>query len=194
MGLHMTRQTHDPEDKLLRLLTAARQVFAEDGFHQATIHKICAVAAVSVGTFYQQFEDKADAITRVIDDLGLPLVGRADPSDLISRQRLETLLTEFFNDPVAPGCWRAWREASLDDPKIRVANVELRTRLEERLATLIAEARRDAHIQATTDARSAAWAMLAMVRDVLTSNEGDPQAVSRLAGLILLVTVGQSRE
>jgi AcrR family transcriptional regulator len=190
----MTRQTHDPADKLLRLLAAARRVFAEDGFHKATIHKICDEAGVSVGSFYQQFEDKADLIQRVIDELGLPLVGRADPSDLVSRHRLETLLTDFFNDPVAPGCWRAWREASLDEPKLRAANVELRRRLEERLAKLIVEARTAAQIPATTDARSAAWAMLAMVRDVLTANENDPRSVPRLAELILLVTVGQSRE
>ena len=190
----MTRQTHDPEDKLLRLLAAARRVFAEDGFHKATIHKICDEAGVSVGSFYQQFEDKADLISRVIEDMGLPLVGRADSSDLVSRHRLETLLTEYFNDPVAPGCWRAWREASIDDPKLREANVELRGRLEARLATLIEEARQRAHIQAMTDARSAAWAMLAMVRDVLTTDERDVPAVSRLADLILLVTVGKDRD
>lgn len=50
------------------LLNAARYVFAQCGYHDASIAEITARADVGVGTFYLHFRDKDDAFTTLLDE------------------------------------------------------------------------------------------------------------------------------
>jgi len=50
------------------LLTAARQVFAERGYQDASIAEITQKADVAVGTFYLHFRDKDEIFTTLVDD------------------------------------------------------------------------------------------------------------------------------
>ena len=50
------------------LLAAARQVFAERGFHEASIAEITQVADVGVGTFYLHFRDKEEAFHTLLEE------------------------------------------------------------------------------------------------------------------------------
>lgn len=50
------------------LLTAARKVFAERGYHEAGIAEITALADVGVGTFYLHFRDKDDLFNTLLDE------------------------------------------------------------------------------------------------------------------------------
>ena len=50
------------------LLAAARQVFAERGFHDASIAEITQAADVGVGTFYLHFRDKDEAFTILLEE------------------------------------------------------------------------------------------------------------------------------
>lgn len=50
------------------LLTAARQVFAERGFHNASIAEITKAADVGVGTFYLHFRDKEDIFHSMLEE------------------------------------------------------------------------------------------------------------------------------
>ncbi len=50
------------------LLAAARQIFAECGYHDASIAEITARADVGVGTFYLHFRDKDDVFTTLLDE------------------------------------------------------------------------------------------------------------------------------
>lgn len=50
------------------LLAAARQVFVERGFHEASIAEITQVADVGVGTFYLHFRDKDDAFQTLLEE------------------------------------------------------------------------------------------------------------------------------
>ena len=49
-------------DKYQRILDAAIQVFAEQGFHQATISQIARAAGVADGTIYLYFKNKDDIL------------------------------------------------------------------------------------------------------------------------------------
>lgn len=49
-----------------KLLAAARQVFAQQGYHEASIAEITALADVAVGTFYLYFRDKDEAFQMVL--------------------------------------------------------------------------------------------------------------------------------
>lgn len=52
-----------------KLLAAAEQVFAELGYHDASVARITEVAGVGMGTFYLYFETKLEVFNRVVEDL-----------------------------------------------------------------------------------------------------------------------------
>ena len=52
-----------------RLLEAAEQVFADLGYHDASIVKITEVAGVAQGTFYLYFESKKGIFDELVRDL-----------------------------------------------------------------------------------------------------------------------------
>ncbi|MBI9084239.1 MAG: TetR/AcrR family transcriptional regulator [Desulfobacterales bacterium] len=54
-------------DKYERILEAAIKVFAEQGFHQATISQIAREAGVADGTIYLYFKNKDDIMVRFFD-------------------------------------------------------------------------------------------------------------------------------
>jgi len=50
------------------MLAAARKVFAERGYHEASIAEITTAADVGVGTFYLHFRDKDEIFTTLIEE------------------------------------------------------------------------------------------------------------------------------
>ena len=52
----------------VELLRAARQVFAQRGYHEASIAEITELADVGVGTFYLHFRDKDEIFTTMLAD------------------------------------------------------------------------------------------------------------------------------
>src|SRR2546429_453619 len=70
----MTR-TPDPIQELVtaarrkQILDAATQVFAEKGFHRATIKEIARVAGIADGTIYTYFASKDEVLIAVLDRL-----------------------------------------------------------------------------------------------------------------------------
>ena len=61
----------DPDTRRAQLLDASRQVFAERGYHRASVSDIITAAGVARGTFYNYFESKRAvfrALTRLPAD------------------------------------------------------------------------------------------------------------------------------
>jgi AcrR family transcriptional regulator len=52
-----------------RLIEAAEEVFAELGYHEASIVKITEAAGVGQGTFYLYFASKKDVFDELVRDL-----------------------------------------------------------------------------------------------------------------------------
>ncbi|HET7386268.1 MAG TPA: helix-turn-helix domain-containing protein, partial [Nocardioidaceae bacterium] len=52
-----------------RLIAAAEQVFAERGYHDASIVKITEAAGVAGGTFYLYFSGKRQIFDELVEDL-----------------------------------------------------------------------------------------------------------------------------
>ncbi len=104
----------DAEINLSRILTAARDVFAEQGY-EASMECIAARAEVGVGTLYRRFPNKADLFNAVV-------VAAQERSREIAERVLadvppEEAVFEFVRRCIAaPSCWRAtisappWRE------------------------------------------------------------------------------------
>jgi AcrR family transcriptional regulator len=53
-----------------KLLRAARKVFAEKGYGEATARDIVRETDLATGTFYNYFEDKQDVFTALLDEMG----------------------------------------------------------------------------------------------------------------------------
>ena len=83
-----------------KFLEAANEVFWRNGFAAANIKEIIDTSGQSVGSFYHQFEDKADLLarsaTRVIDDFD-SVVSQIE----LSRQANGDLFTLFYRLAVA---------------------------------------------------------------------------------------------
>jgi AcrR family transcriptional regulator len=125
---------------------------------------------VSVGTFYQHFEDKADLLGHLVDlatdDLQLP--------EMSSRALFERQLTTVVRSPESR-LWRAWREALLAEPKLRDHAARVRAVHQQRLESAICAARtaRAAKKWAVDD-RTASWLMLAAMRELIVIDDGAP--------------------
>jgi AcrR family transcriptional regulator len=69
------KNTHDPIQELLitarrnQILDAATRVFAEKGFHRATIKDIARVAGIADGTMYTYFPSKTDVLSGILHRL-----------------------------------------------------------------------------------------------------------------------------
>ena len=62
------RNTRRRERTRAELLLAARKVFAERGYHEASIAEITQMADVGIGTFYLHFRDKDEAFNTLLDE------------------------------------------------------------------------------------------------------------------------------
>jgi len=94
-----------PNDKYHRILDAAIQVFAEQGFHQSTISQIAKKAGVADGTIYLYFKNKDDILvqffsykTKQVFDRFRKAVGKADSATDKLRNLIRRHLEEFQRD------------------------------------------------------------------------------------------------
>ncbi len=96
----------DPDLRRAQLLSAARIVFARDGYYKASVADIIAEAGVARGTFYNYFESKRAVFQAVLDELmeGVAAVITAvDPDGNIPvqiRENLERILAVLTRDEV----------------------------------------------------------------------------------------------
>lgn len=89
-----------------RLLEAAAEVFAEQGFRNATIHEICSRAGANIAAAHYHFGDKEALYAAVFDFVGErvkeePLGNGAESTDPEARLRL--LVTAFLTRLLGPG-------------------------------------------------------------------------------------------
>ncbi|GDX81307.1 TetR family transcriptional regulator [Deltaproteobacteria bacterium] len=71
-----------PAERRASLLAAAREVFAERGYHGASVADILTAAGVARGTFYNHFESKRDVFAAVLAELMGQIVGVIRPIDV----------------------------------------------------------------------------------------------------------------
>jgi AcrR family transcriptional regulator len=100
----------DAEDNLARILVAARDVFAEQGY-EAGMEQIAARADVGVGTLYRRFPRKSDLIDAVVEAARERTQQIAE--EVVSGVPDEDAVFAFVRRCIAaPSCWRATIAAS----------------------------------------------------------------------------------
>jgi AcrR family transcriptional regulator len=78
-----------------RLIEAAEQVFAELGYHDASIVKITEAAGVAQGTFYLYFQSKKDIFDELVRDLNRRVRHAMKDASARGETRLEAELLGF---------------------------------------------------------------------------------------------------
>lgn len=58
-----------PDKRRAQILVAARSVFAQSGYHRASVSQITAAAGVARGTFYNYFDGKRAIFQAILDEL-----------------------------------------------------------------------------------------------------------------------------
>src|SRR5438270_9301693 len=71
------RRRSATSDKRTRIMDAAVKVFAERGFHTATVAEIAKAAGVADGTIYLYFKSKDDLLLRLFDEKMTALLDEA---------------------------------------------------------------------------------------------------------------------
>lgn len=95
----------DAEVNLSRILAAARDVFAEQGY-DASMECIATRARVGVGTLYRRFPNKADLFTAVVQ--AAQEHSREIAQEVLAEVPPEEAVFEFVRRCIGvPSCWRA---------------------------------------------------------------------------------------
>lgn len=69
-------KTTHPDNKEKQIFEAALNVFAERGYHDATMDEIAAACNVAKGTLYRHFKSKEDLLDRLLVETSKDVVGR----------------------------------------------------------------------------------------------------------------------
>jgi AcrR family transcriptional regulator len=171
-----TVRRRDTASSLDRLLDGAQSTFAERGYHQATIHEICARAKIGIGTFYSHFDSKTQLLERLMVERAVTLPQLLSADDLAGVPALAARLHATLDDPTTCGLWRAWHDGVAEDPALARAQAKWRRTTLRELTALILKARKDHPAKARRlDASAAAWVMMLFARDLaIRDREGAP--------------------
>jgi AcrR family transcriptional regulator len=95
----------DAEKNLVRVVSAARDVFAEHGY-EASMDQIALRADVGIGTLYRRFPNKADLFAAVVD--AATERTRMIAEEVLAEVAPPDAVFEFVRRCIAaPSCWRA---------------------------------------------------------------------------------------
>jgi AcrR family transcriptional regulator len=105
-----------------RLLEAAEEVFAQVGYHDASIVKITEAAGVAMGTFYLYFRSKKEIFDELLRDLNRRVRHAMSEASAQGETRLEQELfgfKAFFRFTAEhPGLYRVIRQAEFVSPEM----------------------------------------------------------------------------
>jgi len=170
-----------------KILEASEQVFAELGYHEASISKVTERAGVALGTFYLYFDSKqtifealvVDLNTRVRQSMGEAMAGAANRVEA-ERGGFEG----FFRFTAEhPALYRVVREAEFVSPAVMKLHYE---RIVEGYSAGLRAAQRDGDVDPLLDPEVAAWALMGIgeligMRFILWERDADGEAPDRLA-------------
>ena len=145
-----------------RLLEAAEAVFADHGYHEASVVKITEAAGVGQGTFYLYFASKQEIFDELVRDLNRRVRHAMKEASSQGKTRLEAELLGFrayFRFTAEhPALYRIIRQAEFVSPEMLRYHYD-------RLSRGYVEALREASDRgeiAELDPEVAAWALMGM--------------------------------
>ncbi|NNU28323.1 TetR/AcrR family transcriptional regulator [Isoptericola sediminis] len=143
-----------------KILAAAEQVFADLGYHDASIVKITEAAGVAMGTFYLYFEGKHEVFVELVDDLNQRVRQAMYEASSQAPNRLEAEragFRAFFRFTAEhPALYRVIRQAEFVAPDALRRHYQ---RIVEGYVTGLDKARANGEV-GDVDPTVAAWALM----------------------------------
>jgi AcrR family transcriptional regulator len=173
---------HRPERTRARLIDAAVSAFAARGYAATSVHDICALADLSVGSFYYHFDDKAGITLGILERENERVMQRIESIDLRLASSIEEILNDLLHGPSAP-LHRALREAAEVERHVAEVEADLRRVTEEGLVAAITRARQESD-RYRLEARAIAWAFLALIRAALAEPHDDESLPHGIAEIV----------
>jgi AcrR family transcriptional regulator len=183
-----------------RLLEAAERVFADLGYHEASIVKITEAAGVGQGTFYLYFASKKEVFEELVLDLNhrVRQAMTEAASQGTSRAQRELLgFTAFFHFTAEhPALYRIIRQAEFVSPEILHRHYD---RLTEGYVAGLRQAMQEREI-AEGDPEVLAWALMGIgelvgMRWILWAGEKElPAAVAEELAAIIRRAIGAQED
>jgi TetR/AcrR family transcriptional regulator, transcriptional repressor of aconitase len=186
----MPRITQQHEQEVRdRIVRAAISVFAEHGFHRATMQDIVRASGLSVGAIYTYFRSKSDLILAgcdLITDQELGELRDRLASVTGYRERIATAVGFWFDNIAVEQTDRgsgflilqAWAEADTD-PAIREMLLRRRRETVTAVALVLQEGVMRSELPAWLDVPSIAHALAALLDGVLIEASEDGAAYRR---------------
>jgi AcrR family transcriptional regulator len=144
-----------------RLLDAAEVVFAEQGYHDASIVKITERAGIGLGTFYLYFDSKQSIFEALVIDLNRRVRHSMSEAMEGASSRVEAEragFAGFFRFTAAhPALYRVVREAEFVSPEVLRLHY---TRIVEGYEAGLRAAQEVGDVDADLDPTTTAWALM----------------------------------
>jgi AcrR family transcriptional regulator len=161
-----------------RLLTAARQVFAEVGWARARVEDVCQVAGTGHGTFYQYFPNRTALLVALVSQHAGELNALAEAPwtsgdvEADVRRVIDGFVAVSEQDRDVRAAWAA---AAVDEPALAALFGEVRRQFVARVHANLAAAVADGRARADLDLDVAAAGLTAMVEhSVALDSAADP--------------------
>lgn len=146
-----------------RLLEAAEVVFAEQGYHEASIVKITERAGIGLGTFYLYFDSKQSVFEALVIDLNKRVRHSMSEAMAGATTRLEAEragFRGFFRFTAEhPALYRVVREAEFVSPDVLRLHY---TRIVEGYEAGLQAAQETGDVDPSLDSEVTAWALMGM--------------------------------
>ncbi|MGX5772972.1 TetR/AcrR family transcriptional regulator [Microbacterium trichothecenolyticum] len=169
-----------------RLLEAAELVFAEQGYHEASIVKITERAGIGLGTFYLYFDSKQTIFEALVLDLNRRVRHSMSEAMAGASGRLEAEragFAGFFRFTAEhPALYRVVREAEFVSPEVLRTHY---TRIVEGYEAGLRAAQAAGDVDRALDPETTAWALMGMgeligMRFLLWERDADGKPPARL--------------
>ena len=179
-----------------KLLESAERIFAELGYHDASIVKITEAAGVGQGTFYLYFASKKEVFDEVVLDLNtrvrFAMTEAADQGTTRAERELLGFGAFFRFTAAHPALYRIIRQAEFVSPETLVIHYE---RLTEGYVTGLRQAMDSGEV-AEGDPEVLAWSLMGIgelvgMRWILWNGEGEmPERVFDELARIIVRAIG----
>ncbi len=195
--------THDPserakQERRRQIMGAAKGVFAEAGYHGASIHAIIERAQIARGTFYLYFESKSAVFSSILDQAMADLRARIhrieveDPKAPAPQVQLRTQVVETLEYVVRDRALAMLLLSAGHTPDAEAAErldqfwAEIRSLLERAF-----ESGLEIKLLRKVNPQLAAAAMLGMIRGVVEqlSSQPTPPSVETVVDELLIIAL-----
>lgn len=131
---------HIREERKAQILDAALHVFAEEGYHSASVSMVAKRASISKGLMYNYFHGKEDVLRALIVDLFDYAIAKMklEPNEIITQERFEEIINLSVDIPLhEPQRWKLYMSLVLQKDVTELLTKEMQPRMEQYMRSIM---------------------------------------------------------